>query len=49
MVSHAGDRGVDHEAQKLGIYIQKKVGEGKELARLHTIGQFKHQQIVRAD
>ena len=29
MVSHAGDRGVDHEAQKLGVYIQKSWGQGK--------------------
>jgi hypothetical protein len=48
-MSHAGDRGVDHEAQKLGVYIQKKLGAGEELAQLHIIGQFKHQQIVRAE
>ena len=26
-VSHAGDRGVDPEAQKLGVYIGKKSGD----------------------
>jgi hypothetical protein len=31
-----------------GLY-RKRVGAGKELVRLHTIGQFKHQQTVRAD
>jgi hypothetical protein len=28
-VSHAGDRGVDHEAQKLGVYIGKEWEYGK--------------------
>jgi hypothetical protein len=27
-VSHAGDRGVDPKAQKLGVYIGKDGGEG---------------------
>lgn len=31
-----------------GLY-RKRVGIGGELAWLHTIGQFKHQQTVRAD
>ena len=31
-----------------GLYT-KKLGAGEELAWLHTIGQFKHQQIVRAE
>jgi hypothetical protein len=31
-----------------GLY-RKRVGVGEELVRLHTIGQFKHQQTVRAD
>jgi hypothetical protein len=31
-----------------GLYT-KKLGAGEELAQLHTIGQFKHQQIVRAE
>jgi hypothetical protein len=26
-VSHAGDRGIDPEAQKLGVYIENKSGE----------------------
>lgn len=25
-MSHAGDRGIDPEAQKLGVYIEKKSG-----------------------
>ena len=28
-MSHTGDRGVDNEAQKLGVYIQKSWGQGK--------------------
>jgi hypothetical protein len=44
-VSHTGDRGIDPEAQKLAVYIGKKLGK---LAWLHTIGQFKHQQAVHA-
>jgi hypothetical protein len=31
-----------------GLYT-KKSGAGEELAQSHTIGQFKHQQIVRAE
>jgi hypothetical protein len=40
---------VDHEARKLGVFIEKGLGLGEELARFHTIGSFKHQQTVRAD
>lgn len=48
LLSHAGDRRIDLEAQKLGIYIGKAWwGEQGKLARLHTNGQFKHQQAVR--
>ena len=35
---------VDHEARKLGVFIEKGLGLGEELARFHTIGSFKHQQ-----
>jgi hypothetical protein len=38
-----------HEAQKLGVFIEKGLGLGEELARFHTIGSFKHQQTVHAD
>ena len=45
-----GDRGcVDHKAQKLGVFIEKGLGLGEELAWFHTIGSFKHQQNVHAD
>ena len=45
-----GDRGcVDHKAQKLGVFIEKGLGLGEELARFHMIGSFKHQQTVHAD
>ena len=37
------------EAQTLGVFIEKGLGLGEELARFHTIGSFKHQQTVRAD
>ena len=40
---------VDHEARKLGVFIEKGLGLGEELARFHTIGSFKHQQTVHAD
>ena len=40
---------VDHEAQKLGVFIEKGLGLGEELVRFHMIGSFKHQQTVRAD
>jgi hypothetical protein len=47
-VSHAGDSGFDHEAWKLGVFIEKGLGLGlgEELARFHMIGSFKHQQPV---
>jgi hypothetical protein len=35
---------VDHEAGKLGVFIEKGLGLGEELARFHTIGSFKHQR-----
>jgi hypothetical protein len=35
-VSHAGDRGVDPEAQKLGVYIGKKPGDGEIGAVTHN-------------
>jgi hypothetical protein len=45
-----GDIGcVDHEAQKLGVFIEKGLGLGEELACFHTVGSFKHQQNVHAD
>jgi hypothetical protein len=43
-VSHAGDSGFDHKAWKLGVFIEKGLGLGEELARFHMIGSFKHQQ-----
>ena len=30
-------------------FIEKGLGLGEELARVHTIGSFKHQQTVHAD
>ena len=46
-VSHTtGDSGFDHEAWKLGVFIEKGLGLGEELARFHMIGPFKHQQPV---
>jgi hypothetical protein len=32
------------KSRKLGVFIEKGLGMGKELARFHTIGQFKLQQ-----
>jgi hypothetical protein len=32
------------EACKLGVFIEKGLGLGEELARFHMIGSFKHQQ-----
>jgi hypothetical protein len=45
-VSHAGDSGFNHEAWKLGVFIEKGLGLrlGEELARFHMIGSFKQQQ-----
>jgi hypothetical protein len=40
---------VGHEDQKLGVFKEKGLGLGEELAWFHTIGSFKHQQTVRAD
>ena len=40
---------VGHVARKLGVFIEKGLGLGEELARFHMIGSFKHQQTVRAD
>ena len=40
---------VGHEARKLGVFIEKGLGLGEELAQFRTIGSFKHQQTVRAD
>jgi hypothetical protein len=40
---------VSHVARKLGVFIEKGLGLGEELARFHMIGSFKHQQTVRAD
>ena len=42
--SLAGDSAVDLEAQKLGVFMEKGLGLGKELPRFHMIGQFKLQQ-----
>ena len=39
----------DHEARKLGVFIEKGLGLGEELAWFHMIGSFKHQQTVHAD
>jgi hypothetical protein len=38
-----------NEAWKLGVFIEKGLGLGEELARFHMIGSFKHQQTVHAD
>ena len=35
---------VGHEARKLGVFIEKGLGLGEELAQFHMIGSFKHQQ-----
>ena len=35
---------VDHEARKLGGFIETGLALGEELAPFHTIGSFKHQQ-----
>ena len=32
------------KARKLGVFIEKGLGLGKELPRFHMIGQFKLQQ-----
>jgi hypothetical protein len=48
-VSHAGDNGFDHEAWKLGFFIEKGLGLGEELAWFHMIGSFKYQQTIHAD
>jgi hypothetical protein len=40
---------VGHEAQKLGVFIEKGLGLGEELAWFHTIGSFKHRRTERAD
>ena len=40
---------VGHVARKLGVFIEKGLGLGEELARFHMIGSFKHQQTVHAD
>jgi hypothetical protein len=40
---NAGNSGFDHEAWKLGVFIEKGLGLGEELARFHMIGSFKHQ------
>jgi hypothetical protein len=33
---------VGHEARKLGVFKEKGLGLGEELAWFHTIGSFKH-------
>ena len=43
---HTGDSGFDHKAWKLGVFIEKGLGLGEELAQFHMIGPFKHQQSV---
>ena len=35
---------VGHEARKLGVFKEKGLGLGEELAWFHMIGSFKHQQ-----
>jgi hypothetical protein len=40
---------VGHVARKLGVFIEKDLGLGEELAWFHMIGSFNHQQTVRAD
>jgi hypothetical protein len=40
---------VGHVARKLGVFIEKDLGFGEELAWFHMIGSFKHQQTVCAD
>jgi hypothetical protein len=42
--SLTGDSAVDPKVQKLEVYIGKEWGKERNLAQLHTIGQFKHQQ-----
>ena len=39
-----GTTNVGLEAGKLGVFIEKGLGLGKELVWFHTIGQFKLQQ-----
>ena len=40
---------VGHVARKLGVFLEKGLGLGEELAWFHMIGSFKHQQTVCAD
>jgi hypothetical protein len=40
---------VRHKARNLGVFVEKGLGLGEELARFHMIGSFKHQQTVRAE
>jgi hypothetical protein len=47
-ISHRRQRGQPWGSETRGLYT-KRLGTGEELARLHTIWQFKHQQIVRAE
>jgi hypothetical protein len=40
---------VGYTARKLGVFTEKGLGLGEELAWFHMIGSFKHQQTVCAD
>ena len=40
---------VGYTARKLGVFTEKGLGLGEELAWFHMIGSFKHQQTVHAD
>ena len=44
-ISHRRQRSRPQGSEARGLYT-KKLGAGEELAQLHTIGQFKHQQIA---
>ena len=41
-----GDSGSRPRGSKVRGLYRKRAGVGEELAQLHTIGQFKHQQAV---
>jgi hypothetical protein len=47
-ISHRRQRCRPRGSKVSGLY-RKRVGVGEELACLHTIGQFKHQQTVCAE
>ena len=47
-ISHRRQRCRPRGSEARSLYT-KELGAGEELARLHTLGQFKHQQIVHAE